>query len=65
MDRADIKPGDVLVSVDSRGAGYYKVVKINRVTVDVVAENGNTVRAYPSAFSRKITYPVAAFIATR
>jgi hypothetical protein len=57
----EIKSGDVLVGVDARGAGYYKVVKTNHKTVDVIAENGNPVRLYPSSFDRKVTYPVAAF----
>ena len=56
-----IKAGDVLVSVDENGAGYYKVKKVNRVTVDVVSENGNAVRTHPAIFDRKVTYPVAAF----
>lgn len=61
MKLADIRVGDVLVNVDENGAGYYKVVKVNRITVDVLGENGNRVRAYPAIFDRKVTYPVAAF----
>ncbi len=54
----DINQGDVLVSVDKDGAGYFRVLKVNRKTVDVVAENGNKVRAYPHLFDRKINYAV-------
>lgn len=62
MRLADIKAGDVLVSVDSRGAGYYKVVKVNAKTLHVIGENGNPIfRAYAATFDRKVTYPVAAF----
>ena len=57
----EIKPDDVLVGVDARGAGFYKVIKTNHVTVDVLCENGNTARMYPSQFNRKVTYAVAAF----
>jgi hypothetical protein len=59
MKIEDIKPNDVLVSVDKNGAGYYRVLKVNRVTVDAQAENGNQVRAYPEIFDRKINYPVS------
>ena len=61
MKIQDIKSGDILVHVDSNGAGYYKVVKVNRVTVDVLGENGIKVRCYPVLFDRKITYPVHTF----
>jgi hypothetical protein len=61
MKITDIKPGDVLVNVDKNGAGYFKVLKVNRVTVDVRGENGNEVRAYPFIFDRKVDYPVPAF----
>ena len=55
MKIAEIKPNDVLVSVDETGAGFYRVLKVNRVTVDVTSENGNKVRAYPHIFDRKVT----------
>lgn len=58
MQIEDIKPNDVLVSVDKHGTGYYRVLKVNRVTVDVRAENGNEVRCYPHIFDRKVTYQV-------
>ena len=58
MNIQDICIGDVLVCVDKNGTGYYRVRKVNRVTVDVVGENGNAVRAYPLIFDRKVTYPV-------
>lgn len=54
MRIADIQKGDVLVHVDKHGAGFYRVVKINRITVDVIGENGNRVRAYPHLFDRKV-----------
>ena len=54
----DIKRGDVLVSTDKHGTGYYRVRKVNRVRVIVVGENGNEVSAYPSVFDRKVTYDV-------
>lgn len=59
MKIEDLKQGDVLVSVDENGAGYYRVTKVNRVTVDVMAENGNAARCRPHLFDRKINYPVA------
>ena len=58
MKIADIKKGDTLVNVDKNGAGYYRVLKVNQVTVDVVGENGNKVRAYPNMFDRKVDYSV-------
>ena len=58
MKITDIKVGDVLVSTDEHGTGYYRVLKVNRVTIDVRGENGNTVRAYPAIFDRRIDYPV-------
>lgn len=64
MKIEDIKAGDVLCSTDRHGTGYYKVIKVNRVTVDLQSENGNKVRAYPHIFERKVTYPVAAFEAS-
>jgi hypothetical protein len=58
MKIKDIKPNDVLVSVDEYGAAYYRVLKVNRVTVNVRTENGNVARMPPHLFSRKISYPV-------
>ena len=58
MKISEILPNDVLVSVGAHGAGYYRVIKVNKITVDVVGENGNKVRAYPAIFDRKINYPV-------
>lgn len=55
MKIADIQKGDVLVNVDKNGAGYYRVVKVNRVSVDVVGETGNKFRAYPHIFDRKVS----------
>lgn len=53
MSIEDIVKGDVLVNVDKNGCGYYKVLKVNRVTVDVMSETGAEVRAYPIIFDRK------------
>ncbi len=58
MKITDLKPEDVVVNVDKNGAGYYRVLKINRVTVDVRGENGNVIRTYPHLFDRKVDYPV-------
>lgn len=54
----DIKRGDVLVSVDQRGAAYYRVRRVHTKKITVVGENGNEFRAYPATFDRRITYPV-------
>lgn len=61
MRISEIQPNDILVSVDELGAGYYLVKKVNRVTVDVISENGNSVRAYPLIFDRKVPYIPEAF----
>lgn len=58
MNITDIQPSDVLVSVDARGAAYYRVIKVNRVTVDAISENGNEVRMRPHLFNRKVNYQV-------
>jgi hypothetical protein len=57
----DIKPGDTLVNTDKNGTGYYRVLKVLRVNVYVLHENGNCSRMRPHLFSRKVNYPVAAF----
>lgn len=54
----DIHEGDVLVSTDKNGTGYYRVLKVNYITVDVRGENGNVVRQRPHIFDRKVEYPV-------
>jgi hypothetical protein len=54
----DISPGDVLVSVDENGAGYYRVLKVNRVTIDAIGENGIKLRSRPHLFDRKVGYQV-------
>lgn len=58
MKIEDIRKGDTLVNVDKNGAGYYRVVKVNRVTATVRSENGNEFKAYPHVFDRKIPYVV-------
>lgn len=58
MKIESIQPNDVLVSVDENGAGYYRVLKVNRVTVDVRGENGNQIRTRPHKFYRKVNYQV-------
>lgn len=50
-----IKPRDVLVSTDKHGTGYYYVLKVNRVTVDVWAEQGHTSRMLAATFDRKVS----------
>lgn len=54
----DIKANDVLVSVDCRGASYYRVLKVCKIKIRVKGENGSTFLAYPNLFDRKIDYPV-------
>lgn len=54
----EINRDDVLVNVDEHGAGYYRVLKVNRKTVDVVGENGNRVRVRPHLFNRRVHYDV-------
>jgi hypothetical protein len=49
MQITDIKRNEILV----KGADYFRVLKVNRVTVDVVGQNGNKVRAYPHIFDRR------------
>jgi hypothetical protein len=58
MKIADVKVDDVLVNVDENGAGYYRVLKVNRVTIDVRCENGVKVRAYPHIFNFKANNPL-------
>ena len=53
MKIADIKPTDVLVDTDQRGTGYYRVVKVNRVTITVETEQRRIIKAYPHVFDRK------------
>ena len=55
MKIGDINKGDVLVRVDKDGSGYYRVLKINRVTVTVKTEQGETIKAYPHFFDGKTT----------
>jgi isopentenyldiphosphate isomerase len=55
----DLKAGDVVLAwhnEDSRHSAlvYFMVEKVNRVTVQVRAENGHTQRAYPCVFTRKL-----------
>lgn len=58
MKVSDVKRGDTLVCTDETGTGYYRVLKVNRVTVDVRCENGNVSRMRPHLFDRKVTYEV-------
>lgn len=53
--------GDILVSTDRNGTGYYKVLRTNRVTIDVLCENGNRARMSPALFDRKVSYIPEAF----
>lgn len=54
-------PKTVLVSVDKHGAGYYKVLRVSKIKIKALCENGNEVLCYPNMFSHKIIYSVAAF----
>lgn len=58
MKIADIKSKDVLVSTDENGTGYYRVLKVFKITIKVRGENGNEFRAYPASFDRRVDYPV-------
>lgn len=60
MKIEDMTVGDVLVQVDARGASFYRVVKVCRVIVKVMTEQGHVIRAYPSHFNRKIPTDKAA-----
>lgn len=61
MKIEDLAKGDRVCSTDARGTGYYLVLKVNRVTVDVKCENGVEMRVYPNVFDRKVAYPIPAF----
>lgn len=61
MQITEIKKGDYLVNVDQRGASYYQVLKVNRVTIEVLNERGGRVKAYPHIFDRKVLYTPEAF----
>lgn len=50
MQIAEIKKGDVVTD----GAQYFKVHKVNRVTVIVERENGYRLTAYPHVFKLKV-----------
>jgi hypothetical protein len=59
----DIKPGDILCSLVDTGATgelgattiYYRVLKVNRITVTVRSEYGREFRAYPAIFHGRAT----------
>lgn len=55
MQLSDLNPGDVLVSTDMHGTGFYRVEKVCRRMVKVKTEQGHTIRAYASTFDRKLT----------
>ena len=55
MKLADMSKGDVLVSVDANGAGFYRVEKVCRRMVKVATEQGHVIRAYPVMFDRKLS----------
>ena len=50
-----IRPADVLVSTDGHGSGYYRVIKVNRTTIDVMTEQGCCIRVYPEIFDRVVS----------
>lgn len=55
MKLADMSKGDVLVSVDENGAGFYRVEKVCQRMVKVATEQGHVIRAYPHTFDRKLS----------
>jgi hypothetical protein len=55
MKLTDLSSGDVLVSVDANGAGYYRVEKVCHRMVKVTTEQGHIIRAYPEMFDRKLS----------
>ncbi|MDE2105647.1 MAG: hypothetical protein KGL39_50940 [Patescibacteria group bacterium] len=55
MKLADLAKGDVLVSVDENGTGFYRVEKVCRRMVKVATEQGHVIRAYPHTFDRKLS----------
>lgn len=61
MQIKHIYHGDILVNTDRHGTGYYKVLRTNRVTVDVLCENGNRARMRAELFDRKVNYVPTAF----
>lgn len=61
MQIEHIYHGDFLKSTDSRGTAYYKVLRCNRVTVDVLCENGNRARIRAVIFDGKVSYIPDAF----
>ena len=58
MHLRDIQTGDTLVSVQSTGTGvdatYYRVLKVNRVTVRARSEYGDEGLFCPQMFDRKV-----------
>ncbi len=55
MNRERIKPGQVLSAVVNEGAGFvssqfYRVIRVNRVTVTVETERGEIKRVHPQWF---------------
>ena len=55
MKLSDIDFGDVLVSTDCNGTGFYRVEKVCRKVVKVATEQGHIIRAYPIMFDSKLT----------
>lgn len=56
MKLADIKQGDILVTVDARGAGFARVLKVCKVKIRVRGENGIEHLSYPHIWDRKINW---------
>lgn len=61
MKIEELSAGDRVCSTGEQGTGYFLVLKVNRVTVDVKCENGVEMRVYPHIFDRKVAYPIPAF----
>lgn len=57
MKIQNIQIGDVLVDTNKHGSAFFRVVRVNRVTVDVIGEDGVTRRVYAHLFDRKIPDP--------
>lgn len=61
MHISEMKKDQIVCSTDKNGTGYYKILQVNRITVDVQSENGSKFRAHPMIFDRAVNYEVEAF----
>lgn len=58
-DKSLVRVGQILTSWYDTGAlgptiTYFKVVKVNRVTIDVLSEQGRVQRCHPEVFERAL-----------